>query len=117
MNLTTDDATKASKYLLTARVPLAASRQKTKALAKRIESIETNLSPGHPDYDGDVAKATQGLRAIVDDLKLLKKMRPAVAGFGEPLMPNLTLQLLPGVADAIEFIGKALAVLQPTQPE
>jgi hypothetical protein len=39
-------------------------------------------------------------------------MRPSVAGFGEAMIPNLTPLLLPGVSDAIEFIDKALAVLE-----
>ena len=112
MILTTENATKACRYLLTAQGLLADSNHETAALAKRIESIEANLRPGHPDYDGDVPKAMQGLRDIVEELKALKRNRPAVAGFGEPLVQNLTPQLLPGVAGALEFVDKALAVLQ-----
>lgn len=44
--------------------------------------------PGHPDFDGDVPNAIQGLHDIVDELKLLKRMRPSVAGFGEALIPS-----------------------------
>jgi len=116
MNLTTDDAAQARGRLLTARGLLAASHRQTAALAKRIGAIEANLCPGHPDYDGDVPKAIQGLCTIVDELKTLKSMRPSVAGFGEPIIPNLTPQLLPGVSDAIELIDKALTVLQRLQP-
>jgi hypothetical protein len=93
MNLTTADAEKARRYLHTAKGFLATSHRKTVPLAERIKLIEANLWPGHPDYDGDVPKAMYGLSGVVNELAILKSTRPAVAGFGEPLIPNLTPQL------------------------
>jgi hypothetical protein len=111
MNITVDDATKVRRYLLTARELLAASHRETVALANRIKAIKASLRPGHLDYDGDVPKAMQGLSDIIGDLAMLKSTRPAVAGFGEVMISNVTSQLMPGVSDATEFLGKAQIVL------
>jgi hypothetical protein len=57
-------------------------------------------------YTGDAGAAKEGLDRVVDDLARLRK--PAIAGSTE----EMNTELLPGVSNAIDQIGKAIQQLR-----
>jgi hypothetical protein len=112
MKMQIDEAKEVCTHLRTARQLLKISATSTAAVAHRLEVIEGNLYPDDPTYTGDAGVAKNALDIIVEDLARLRKMRPAVAINNEALIPNVKPELLPGVADAINQIGKAVQILR-----
>jgi hypothetical protein len=112
VKMTTQEAHKICACLGAARVLLKKSDGETASIARRIEIIEGNMRPGDPTYIGDAGAAKATLDEVVDELARMRKMRPAVAVINDAMIPNAKPELLPGVSDAINQIGKAAQLLR-----
>jgi hypothetical protein len=112
MKMTIAEAKKVCACLGAARVLLKKSDRATDPITSRIEVIENSLNPDDRAYIGDARAAKESLDRVVDDLARLKAMRPAVAIGNEAMIPNVKPELLPGVSDAINQIGKAVQILR-----
>jgi hypothetical protein len=74
--------------------------------------IEGELCPADVTYVGDAGAAKVALDRVVDQLARLRRIGPAAAVSNEAMLPTVNPQLLPGVSEAINQIGKAVEVLQ-----
>jgi hypothetical protein len=100
-------------HLAGARLSLEASKREASGLIVAIANVEHVLDPTHGSYIGEPAVASNHLRTIVAELTNLKRPWPAIATGFDPLKQDPEPQLLPGVAGAIQDIGRALALLSP----
>ena len=108
MQMTSQEANKICACLAEARLLLQKSERETADAARRIEVIEGQLCAADATYVGDAAAAKVALDDVVDELVRLGQNEPAPAGS----RPTFNPELLPGVADAINQIGKAVELLR-----
>jgi hypothetical protein len=112
MKMTAQEANKICAHLVTAQTLLKKSERQTASISERIRTIEGNMRPGDPAYVGDAGAAKNALDVVVEDLARLSRMRPAVVAQNEGRIPSAKPELPPGVADAINQIGKAVQILR-----
>lgn len=93
--------------LAAARVSLRTSAPTTDDLAGRVLVVERHLDPSNPDRYLEPKDADVELIRITADLKKLTRQRPATATGTDPLEQSPKPELLPGVAEAIDWIRKA----------
>jgi hypothetical protein len=96
-----------------ARLALQASNWDAEDFTNAIQAVEHELDPAHASYFGDAATADGHLSLIVAGLEKLLKVRPATATGFNPLKQDPTLQLLPGVAEALGDLKRARTMLVP----
>jgi hypothetical protein len=94
-------------YLVVACNLLAGSSQRTEALSDRLRAVERQM-----DWRGDPLAALYALPTIIADLGQLKDIWPSLATGTTQITPDPEKVLLPGVADAIEQLEKAVKLLK-----
>ena len=107
MQITSQEANQICEHLAAARMLLQKSDRETADTARRIEVIEGELCAADAPYVDAVAAAKVALDEVVDELVQLGKNEPAADGSRPTFQP----ELLPGVSDAINEIGKAVELL------
>ena len=107
MQMTTQEANEICAHLAAARLLLQKSDRETADTARRIEVIEGELCAADVTHIGASA-AKVALDDVVEELVRLGKNEPAPAGSRPTFQP----ELLPGVSDAINEIGKAVELLR-----
>ncbi|HEV7613317.1 MAG TPA: hypothetical protein VGO37_15665 [Steroidobacteraceae bacterium] len=108
MQMTSQEANTICAHLTAARLLLQQSERETADAVHRIEVIEGQLCAADVTYVGDAGAAKVALDNVVDELVQLGRNEPDPAGS----RPTYNPELLPGVSDAINQIGKAVELLQ-----
>ena len=107
MQMTSQEANQICEHLATARSMLQKSERETADAARRIEVIEGELCATDATHVGAAASKV-ALDEVVNELVQLAKNEPAADG----TRPTFNPELLPGVSDAINEIGKAVELLR-----
>jgi hypothetical protein len=104
----TDDALKPVRdQLVVACTLLAGTSERTDAISDRVRAVERQMG-----WRGDPSVALYALPAIIADLGELKVTAPGPAAGTAKLKQDPESVLLPGVAEAIEQLQKAVNLLK-----
>jgi hypothetical protein len=114
--MTRDQAKAICRHLRIAQQSLYASAPATAAINNRISNVEKNMDPDSAAYLGDSGAVVEKLKQIGAELENMKAVRPGTARDSEKMPNRKPAAFLPGVVDALEQIGKAVALLQPHVP-
>jgi hypothetical protein len=111
--MTTDKFQAVRAVLSRGRLALEAGNATNEDLRAYIQLVEERLTPGHTQYDGDVQMACTDLRKLLGNLVELKAAPHSTATAFDRLSPAASEQAyLPGVAEAVSSVGKAIDLLR-----